>query len=334
MHASAFGPDFITYDKIQQQWHTPNAPSTCTYTPPHVLGIYPLAAMLNHSCTANAIRTYANDTMIVHASKPIPAGTEIVWSYIPPTRIFVERRRELKKRHGFVCRCDRCDLESKGLRKDLLPLNLIRALDEASKWNKTLMDVHSFSDGNDAVKRQLCTAYLLLEETVLASSSLTNDMKRHLRVGYTNLHFNYFNAVLSAIGNGANGLATANVQQVRELVLNSATQLHLAFCASNNASTEHLSVLHLCYELIHAMHQSASNASANVRNGANTDSDSDQAKKIQKKVKFWTDAMKRAHMVRYGEMGSDLESVRKCLVHTRTVLRQKDGYLRVQHNFL
>ena len=303
----AFGPDFITYDKIQQQWQTSNS----SYSPPHILGIYPLAAMLNHSCSANAIRSYANETMIVHASKPIAAGSEVVWSYIPPTQIFAERRRALKKRHGFMCRCERCVVESKQLKKDMLPSNLKMALEEGSKWNKNLLDV---SSSDDVSKRQLCSAYVTLEETVFGSTNLSNEVKRHLRVGYTNLHFNYFNAVLSTIDNGVHAL---HAKQIREMVLASATQLHFAFCSSNNASTEHISILHLCYELINAIHRT----------------NSDKSKTLNK-VKFWTDAMKRAHMVRYGEMRSDLEAVRNCLVHTRTILRQRDGFLKVKYNFL
>lgn len=304
----AFGPDFITYDKIQHQWLSSDE---SPYMPPHTLGIYPLAAMLNHSCTPNAIRTYSNETMIVHASKPIPAGSEVVWSYIPPTQIFTERRRALKRRHGFVCRCERCEIEFKHLKKDILPSNIKLALEEASKWNKNLLDTSSC---DDLFKKRLCSAYLVLEDTVFSSTTLSNEVKRHLRVGFTNFHFNYFNSVLSALGNDEDAVHS---NQVREMVLASATQLHLAFCSSNNASTEHISILHLCYELINVIHQT----------------DVDKSKTLNK-VKFWTEAMKRAHLVRYGELGSDLDHVRKCLVHTRTFLRARDGFLQTKYNFL
>ena len=263
--------------------------------------------MLNHSCVANAIRTYVNGTMIVHACQTIQPGTEVVWSYIPPTQVFAERRRALKRRHGFLCKCERCLVEAKELRRDILPSNVKLALEEARKWNDVLIDV---STCENVLKRQLCGAFVNLDETLFKSTSLSNHVKRHLRVGYTNLHFNYFNAMLSA-----NGTSGSNAQQAQELVLNAATQLHFAFCASNNASTEHLSVLHLCYELMSVIHQTNRDATKN-------------------QVKFWTEAMKKTHMTRYGEMGSDLEAVRKCLVHTRTILRQRDGFLKTQFRFL
>jgi hypothetical protein len=302
----AFGPDFITYDKIEKQWNESNL----TYFPPHVLGIYPLAAMLNHSCSANAVRSYAGEVMIVHATKLIMKGSEIVWGYIPATQEFSQRRRALKKRHGFVCMCERCTIESKQLKRGILPITLQYSIDNASKWNSGLLDVANIDDSS---KRQLCSAYITLEETVFGSSSISNDVKRLLKIGFTNLHFNYFNAMLSNLGDATG----AQKQEVREMVLNGATHLHFAFCACNNASTEHLSLLHLCYELINVIHQT----------------NSDKTKTIAK-VRFWTEQVKKAHLVRYGAMGNDLSCIRNALVHTRTILRQKDGFLKATYSFL
>lgn len=279
---------------MQAQWK-----SNGDYTPPNVLGVFPLAAMINHSCTPNAVRTFSNGCMVAHACQAIPAGAEVLWSYIPPTLVTVDRRRAIKKRHGFVCKCERCMIEAKELRKDLLPVNLKQALDNADKWNEGMLDMSRI---DEASKRQLCAATIHLEETLFSSKSLSNEVKRHLRVGYTNLHFNYFNSMLAAAQQQGQ-----QQQNVQALVLQSATQLHFAYCSSNNTSTEHLSVLHLCYELANA---SGGNAA------------------------FWTEAMKRAHMTRYGPLGSSLISVRNCMVHTRTILRQRDGYLQVQYNFL
>lgn len=275
-----------------------------------MLGIYPLAAILNHSCSANAVRSYAGEIMIAHATKIIPAGSEIVWSYIPPTKEFTKRRTILKDRHGFVCNCERCSLESKELAMDILPLTLKNAIEHGSKWNTNLLDVAN-SDGSS--KRQLCSTFITLEGTVLGSTSLSNEVKRYLRVGFTNLQFNYFNAILSNLDDANN----AQKQQVREDVLNLATHLHFAFCACNNASTEHLSLLHLCYELINVLHQTCDNKSQTIT-----------------KVRFWTEQLKKAHLVRYGSLGNDIECIRNALVHTRTILRQKEGFLKATYRFL
>ena len=90
---NAFGPDFVTYERIQQQ----NPP----FRPFHLLGLYPMAAMINHSCMSNAVRVYAGETMVVHASQAITKGSEVLWSYVPP----IEPRRQqiLQRQHGFTC---------------------------------------------------------------------------------------------------------------------------------------------------------------------------------------------------------------------------------------
>lgn len=79
-------------------------------------------------------------------------------------------------------------------------------------------------------------------------------------------------------------------------------QLHLALAACHNASTEHLSILHFLYEL----------------------------EKDPKKRSFWADQLRRSVMTRYGAMGNDIEAVRRMLQHTRIVLRQRNGLLRIE----
>jgi hypothetical protein len=55
---------------------------------------------------------------------------------------------------------------------------------------------------------------------------------------------------------------------------------------------------------------------------------------VVNKVRFWTEQLKKAHIVRYGFMGEDVECIRKVLMHTKKILRQKDGFLNVSYNFL
>lgn len=286
------------------------------YVPPHILGIYPLAAMLNHSCVSNATRTYCNELMIVHASKNIAAGSEIVWSYIPPTQPFADRRRALKARHGFICKCEKCQLESSQWKKDVLPVTMSRTISEVYKWNRSLMDVGSL---DHVSKRQLYMLHDELDATCFSSRNLSNELKRYLRIDITNFYFNYLNAVLSDIGSMNNNENSGSTTRTREKLLNTATQLHFAFCASNNGSTEHLSILHLCYELATAIQQSNTDTSLTM---------------MMNMVRFWTDQLKKAHTVRYGFMVDDIECARKLLVHTRQILRQRDGFLKVSFNFL
>ena len=69
-------------------------------------------------------------------------------------------------------------------------------------------------------------------------------------------------------------------------------------------------MLHLCYEL------AARQADA------------------QAKVRFWTEQLKRAHMLRYGNLGQEIDFVRRVLQHSRTVLRQANGWNAVEYSFL
>ena len=209
------------------------------------------------------------------------------------------RRRTLKKLHRFVCMCNKCSLESKHLKRDILPLTLRKSIDESSVWNARLLDVENCDEDT---KRMLCTTFLSMEETVFASASLSTDVKHMLRTDFTNFHFNFFNCMLSSLGQ------CSQVRNGQDMILKVATHLHFSFVFSNHASTEHLSLLHLCYDLANSIHR-------------NND---DKSKSIVK-VRFWTEQMKRVHQTRYGKMGNDVEKMRRLLVHTKSVLRQRDG---------
>ncbi|CAL4131326.1 unnamed protein product, partial [Meganyctiphanes norvegica] len=68
----------------------------------------PLAAILNHSCMANAERFYYDDMMIIRASSPISKGTPVTISYthnILGNRI---RQSYLYTTKFFKCTCSRC----------------------------------------------------------------------------------------------------------------------------------------------------------------------------------------------------------------------------------
>ena len=51
-------------------------------------------------------------------------------------------------------------------------------------------------------------------------------------------------------------------------------------------------------------------------------------------VRFWTEQLKQAHMVRYGSLGENLESVRDVMKHSRVVLRNRDGWYVVKNRFI
>ncbi len=51
-------------------------------------------------------------------------------------------------------------------------------------------------------------------------------------------------------------------------------------------------------------------------------------------VRFWTDQLKIAHMIRYGELGEDLEKVRDAMKHSKMVVRNQDGWYLAKDCFI
>lgn len=102
-----------------------------------------------------------------------------------------------------------------------------------------------------------------------------------------------------------------------------ATQLHFSFVSCNNASTEHLSILHLCYDL-----------SSQLRTIAMRGNEPNVIARATSQVHFWTDQLKKAHMIRYGKLGEDLENVRDAMKHSKLVLRNLDGWYLTKNLFI
>ncbi|GAB1525444.1 hypothetical protein RhiTH_008607 [Rhizoctonia solani] len=90
-------------------------------------GLFPLHSHLNHACRPNvSIRHISSDgstTSILHSPNPsritaiatsrIPAGEELVVSYVDPSLGLQARRRELRAWDFGVCKCERCLEEEK-----------------------------------------------------------------------------------------------------------------------------------------------------------------------------------------------------------------------------
>lgn len=73
-------------------------------------GIWLHASYMNHSCLPNTARAFIGDMMIVHATRDIAAGEEILTSYQPAMMALPERRDEFKF-WGFRCDCPLCQIE-------------------------------------------------------------------------------------------------------------------------------------------------------------------------------------------------------------------------------
>lgn len=76
---------------------------------PRGAGVYPVGALLNHSCCGNCVMQYGPGNMqIVRAIRPIAAGDELCHSYLDQAAITADRQEVLMRDYNFRCDCERC----------------------------------------------------------------------------------------------------------------------------------------------------------------------------------------------------------------------------------
>ena len=79
------------------------------------VGLYPAAALINHSCDPNCVIAYDCDRTgarcLVRAIKDIPPGEELTISYIEVNQTVQARRASLQETFFFDCRCPSCESE-------------------------------------------------------------------------------------------------------------------------------------------------------------------------------------------------------------------------------
>jgi SET domain len=304
---NSFGPDFVSYEIVEAQWKKNLEENKPPCSPSRLLGLYPLAAMINHSCIPNALRVFAGgEWMVVHASVNINKGEEILWSYVPPILTYPRRRQHLKKLHDFICHCARCEKE-----QEAASCSEIYAMPQSLKpFQGYTGNVSSSAESRHQFTRDL----LEWEERNFANgTNHSNEIRRFWKMGNANLFINYLNAVLMDLSSKA----PEDVETLRANLVVKAMELHFCFVSCHFACTEHLSVMHLCYELVAILHSRSS----------------DPGKTISK-VKFWTEQLKRAHMIRYGCLGHDVDKVRAIMKHTQVVLRNQNGLDSVPYDFI
>jgi hypothetical protein len=316
---NAFGPDFHHYHRMESELLNNNSAGSAFYYS-RILGHYPLAAMINHSCgPTNATRVFYKETMVATATQAIPSGKEILWPYCPPISPFPDRNQQLKNCYGFSCRSNRSVLEERaygiGIPPPKIPVGLgrgaggggIDAQLHLQQWAKILKSLE--------VWYKVVAAKIELPTTSNNGNTQNVEdpqqqqhqlllLQHSLRLGYTHLYIRYFNEALQQ------QMHHSQPESVRANILREANELHSAFSTVHNACTEHLSLLHLCYEL------SATTTTTII--------DNDKRDAIQ----FWTEELKEAHLCRYSNevVGRDLATLRKALKHSRTVLRTRDGW--------
>jgi len=88
--------------------------------------VYPVGALLNHSCSPNCVITYQYDSQkhqfiqYIRALRPLQPQEELTHSYIDTAMSTPERRRRLFRQFEFLCSCTRCSHAEKAEEEDRL----------------------------------------------------------------------------------------------------------------------------------------------------------------------------------------------------------------------
>ncbi|KAI7212956.1 hypothetical protein KC333_g6835 [Hortaea werneckii] len=75
-------------------------------------GIWITASFMNHACDGNAARAFLGDMMLVHATKDIAKGQEILIPYLEPDMDHAVTLASLQQQWGFTCHCAICTAET------------------------------------------------------------------------------------------------------------------------------------------------------------------------------------------------------------------------------
>lgn len=155
-------------------------------------GLYPLASLFNHSCSANAVWYCIGDVMIIRATGPIPAGTEITIPYTVEESYY-DRQAALKKHMLEHCTCSLCEEDRKDgedrlrkrheLKKRVATTSFLTAsLAEARAFEKSVRE--TFGPTRGPVRPLLALALHAVAEKLRASGnprqlreSLQQDMQ-------------------------------------------------------------------------------------------------------------------------------------------------------------
>ena len=65
------------------------------------VGLFPTGALINHSCTPNAMQSFRQQQVTFKALQPIVPGAEITISYIELAATHAERRQQLSEQYYF-----------------------------------------------------------------------------------------------------------------------------------------------------------------------------------------------------------------------------------------
>jgi hypothetical protein len=86
--------------------------------------------------------------------------------------------------------------------------------------------------------------------------------------------------------------------------------------------------------MIHTKESAVNNQNDHSTRNGNLTQDHTHKSSTIAAVRFWTEQLKRAILIRYGPVGNNVHVVRQVLHHTKQVVRNKDGMDHVLYKFI
>jgi SET and MYND domain-containing protein len=114
-------------------------------------GLYPLAALANHSCLPTAVQTFGpNAQLTLRALVPLAPGDEVTIAYVDLSLSRAERQAALRYAYLFECRCPAC-VPAPGVSaatdaaRETERARMARALNQAGEMESRALDAEDWA---------------------------------------------------------------------------------------------------------------------------------------------------------------------------------------------
>jgi SET and MYND domain-containing protein len=145
------------------------------------IGLYPTAALLNHSCSPNCVVVFDGTKIKVRAIQNVAVGEEVTIPYVEVGVAKEERQKDLQDHFYFTCQCNKCQDDEFNLKLKALRCNdtscpgLVDPDDEKLSCNKCNKSWHDSKEFDVKHKYDKCLA----EFKIWTAPTKTNEEVEH-----------------------------------------------------------------------------------------------------------------------------------------------------------
>jgi hypothetical protein len=153
-------------------------------------------------------------------------------------------------------------------------------------WNEKSTDVNALPSASKY--RELMFNF----EAMISIKRILEEICPYLCVGIVTFYTNYFNTLSNTNNDNNDDNSTA---KAKTEILGLAAKIHLSLTSVGHGTTEHLSILYLCYELTSQEQQQQQHSQSENHN-----------KNLNK---FWSGQLQKAHECQYVYLGGKVEKL-------------------------